>query len=333
MKKIFRIIVDKLYYISLIILILTLVPIGVILYKIFLELGHVECLKYLLIFFISWISLMYCFNSTSRKPIDYWSIFDILVFSLCFLSVILSVQLFPDISGVHLWLIILSVLLLLLIASLVINLFIYNKFLFIVFCASLIYGIINDDMYNVLLALITYIMGSLDIDDIKKHFKLDIFNEEKFIKDKYLTMLAISSTALANVIGEPILKFIFKNINLCFYGYHFNDIIYRGGFRVIFSSITFMVLLSIYKMNINKIVKRYTDSDNSGDIEENLSENEDLDKHNDKLDQMPERKDLNIKDDFVKKDRKKTTVFIIAFAMVLGIVGKLFSEREKKEND
>lgn len=300
MKKIFRIIVDKLYYISLFILMLTFIPMGVILYKILISEGYGTYLKFFHPFLVCWMSLMYYFDFPLRKPIDYWSIFDIVTFGICFLSVILSVKLLPDISGVHLWSIILSVLLFSLIVSIVINLFIYNKLLFIVFSASLIYGIINDNMYNVILALITYIMGSLDIDEIKKHFNLDIFDEKKFIRDKYLSMLAISSTALANVIGEPVLKHIFNKIGLSFYSCEFDVILYRGGFRVIFSSLIFMRLMALYRKHSNKLINRYSRDNNRGDLEENMSNNEGLEKCDDKLEKMQERKDSNIKENFRK---------------------------------
>ena len=331
MKNHYRNIIDRLNCISLLILVLTVIPMGVILYKTLLLFGYRTFIVYLLIFFISWSFLVYYFNKTIRKSIDLWNMADNIAFILCFILVILSVQLLPDQSGFYVWSIILSILLFFLIISIVINLFICNKFLFIVFSASLIYGIINNNMYNVLLALVTYIMGSLDIDDIKKHFNLDIFDEKKFIKDKYLTMLAISSTALANVIGEPVLKCIFKRIELCFYSYEFDAILYRGGFRVIFASLIFMGLMYLYRKHINKLVKRYTSYSNRVDLEENISNNEDLEKCDDKLEQMPERKDLNIKGDFVKKDYKKASIFIIAFALVLGIAGKLSSGKERED--
>ena len=92
-----------------------------------------------------------------------------------------------------------------------------------------------------------------------------------------------------------------------------------------------MGLMYLYRKHINKLVKRYTSYSNRVDLEENISNNEDLEKCDDKLEQMPERKDLNIKEDFVKKDYKKASIFIIAFAVVLGIAGKLSSGKERED--
>lgn len=271
MIKIFKNINRILYYINFPILGIIFILMGIILFKILIEIGYNTYFIYFHIFFITWSILVYYFNITLRKTIDFWKIADMIAFVFSFPLIIILIRMLPNLSGFYVYSISIIILFLILIVTLVINLFLYNKFLALISVVSFAYGIINDSMYNVLLALITYIMGSLDIDEIKEYFKLAIFDEKKFIRDKYLIMVAISCTAIANVLGEPILKYIFRKFELCFYNYSFESIIYRGVFRVIFSSLFFVILVKLYKRYQHKLINRYTTNERDENLKADLS--------------------------------------------------------------
>lgn len=134
--------------------------------------------------------------------------------------------------------------------------------------ASIIYGIMNDRILNVILALIGLIVGTLNSDDIKCLLEIDKFDHKKFIKDKlHFTIATVCSAIVINdyvdKVANKLLKMkSFETIN------KFRDTLYIGSIRLILSIFSYATILFIILLVKDRLIKRYTKTLQTEDIKE-----------------------------------------------------------------
>lgn len=119
-----------------------------------------------------------------------------------------------------------------------------NKLIFIIAVASLAYGFIDDDVnFSILLTLFTFLMGSLDINEVKKILEINELDDYIFVKYKLYGIIAIISTCFTSIFGEKLLEKLI--LVLDFKLDSIQEIFIKGGLRLIFSLIIFQIIINI----------------------------------------------------------------------------------------
>ena len=136
-----------------------------------------------------------------------------------------------------------------------------NKLIFIITVASLAYGFIDDDVnFSILLTFFTFLMGSLDKNEVEKILEINELDDYIFVKYKFYVIIAIMSTCLTSIFGENLLEKLI--LVLDFKLDSIQEIFIKGGLRLIFSLIIFLIIINIledYKERIKGGSKSGTD--------------------------------------------------------------------------
>ena len=202
-------------------------------------------------------SFIYVILMDDKKDLDKWEWWDFFIFSLICFGPLMYMNAFDGALG---YIITFSFAGFLLSRSLITLYF--NRLILVIVIGSSLYGLLDgNESYNIILAIVTYTMSSLDKDDVKKYLGINYFDDNKFMKDKFQAMLAIISTAFTNIIGNR----IWGKIHPHFQGtsdvksnsLKYPEFFYRGGFRLLFSMIFYIIILFFLTKYKDKIRDRY----------------------------------------------------------------------------
>jgi len=136
------------------------------------------------------------------------------------------------------------------------NLVIKNKIIIIITTASLLYGLIDDQNFKVLLGILVFALREVDKDDIKT-----ILGIENFAEDKFIIILAIACSMFVNEYGEIFINFISKKIELNFVDDILKYILNMGAYKLFISITIFVIIFTIYESNKVKLKIRYSKKD------------------------------------------------------------------------
>lgn len=202
------------------------------------------------------------------KKINNWNPIDYMLLAIAILTVSSYMQI---IEGLEFWILSIAFVLYTFLGMIII--IYYNRFIITIFILCMVYGSIDNNGYEIIIAIVTYTLSNLNKDDIKRLLNIRYFEDKKFIQDKFKAIIAIISTAFTNLIGDKIwiiLKTLIKsNIGIdiftnnysgiCYYIYKFIKIFLKGYFRFMFLMIVYTLIISFLDKNKPKLKKRYTD--------------------------------------------------------------------------
>lgn len=204
------------------------------------------------------------------------------------------------------------------------NIVIEDMTLMFFIAVCLIYGILNDKIISIILALIGLIVGSISNDDVKTILQIEFFDEEKFTKDKLKFILAtLSSILVINKYTDILVNKIVGFLNSG-QTHLVSDLIYKGTIRVLLSLFLYIFILKIYQLYKKKLVTRYSKSEDSKD-------HTDKDKANTK-DQanISDEKEAKADHKSSKKNSSKVVSMAIINTLTLGIIYKILRNKNNR---
>lgn len=202
-------------------------------------------------------SFIYVILMDDKKDLDKWEWWDFFIFSLICFGPLMYMNAFDGLLG---YIITFSFAGFLLSRSLITLYF--NRLILVIVIGSSLYGLLDgNESYNIILAIVTYTMSSLDKEDVKKYLGINYFDDNKFMKDKFQVMLAIISTAFTNIIGNKLLNKIHPHFQVTSdansNSVKYLELFFRGGFRLVFSIFVYFIILAFLTKYKDKIRGRY----------------------------------------------------------------------------
>lgn len=285
---------------------------------------------FILISGISWILLLsYCRNSLT-KTMDDWDGKDYILFISNFIFLAISLMLLNRLlreksnifdGSVQIIPIIYSYFALAYIIFVTLNLVIKNRIIILITIASILFGLIDDKNFKILLGILVFALGQVDKDEIKTILRIENFEEYKFIEDKFIFILAIVCCMFVNEYGEIFINFISKIVELNFEDDVLKYILNMGAYKLFISIALFVIIFTIYESNKEKLEKRYSKKDDS--ISTN-SVNEVKNNHNNS-------ESVNSSDELSEPNFKKDDFKIIEYSVAIGIILSIISEYRSRK--
>ena len=201
------------------------------------------------------------------------------------------------------------------------NLVIKNRIIFLITIASILYGLIDDQNFKILLGILVFAFGEVDKDDIKTILGVENFAKDRFIEDKFKIILAIVCSMFVNEYGDKFINWALKKPLLDLDESIYKSVLNRGAYKLFISIALFLIIITIYESKKDKLKIRYSKKDDSIST---ASLNEVKDNHNysesdNSIDEVSEP-------NFKKKDSK-----IIEYSVAIGIILSIVSEYRSRK--
>ncbi|MCW6700918.1 hypothetical protein NH288_02280 [Anaerococcus sp. NML200537] len=143
------------------------------------------------------------------------------------------------------------------------NLVIKNRIIIFITIATILYGLIDDQNFKILLGILVFALGAVNKDDIKSILGIEKFAEDKFVEDKFKIILAIVCSMFVNEYGEIFINWVSKIVDLNLDDNIFKYILNMGAFKLFTSILLFAIFLKIYMSNKENLKIRYLRKENS----------------------------------------------------------------------
>lgn len=285
---------------------------------------------FILISGISWILLLsYCRNSLT-KTMDDWDGKDYILFISNFIFLAISLMLLNRLlreksnifdGSVQIVPIIYSYFALAYIIFVTLNLVIKNRIIFLITIASILYGLIDDQNFKILLGILVFALGEVDKDDIKTILGIENFAEYKFIEDKFIIILVIVCSMFVNEYSEKFINWTYKKDVLNLDENIYNSALNIGAFKLFISIALFVIIIIIYELNKEKLKTRYSKKDNSI-----RTDSLDKEKNNRNNSESANSIDEVSEPNFKREDSK-----IIEYSVAIGIILSIVSEYRSRK--
>lgn len=203
-----------------------------------------------------------------KEILDNWTLIDYILLVVSIFTVTSYTQ---ETEGIEFYILSIAFVLYTFLGMIII---IYNNtYIITIVILCMVYGSIDNNGYEIFIAVVIYVLSNLNKDDIQNLLNIRYFESKKFIEDKYKAAIAIISTAFTNLIGDKIwiiLKTLIKSYigidiftnnygGIYYYIYIFIKILLKGTFRFIFFMIVYVVIFIFLRNNKSTLKKRYTD--------------------------------------------------------------------------
>ena len=276
------------------------------------------------------VILCYCRNSLT-KTIDDWNGKDYILFVLKFFMFAVSLTLLNGLLKVNSNIIddnvqiisdVYAYFALAYIIFVTLNLVIKNIIIFLITIASILYGLIDDQNFKILLGILVFAFGEVDKDDIKTILGIENFAKDRFIEDKFKIILAIVCSMFVNEYGEKFINWALKKQLLDLDENIYKTVLNRGAYKLFISIALFLIIITIYESKKDQLKIRYSKKDDSIST---ASLNEVKDNHNysESDNSIEEVSEPNFK----KKD-SKIIEYSVAIGIILSIVSKYRSRKK-----